>query len=233
MSGKTYGLFAKDSNQKLFKRLSEQGAEVILFPVPELLEIPFEEKIFQNLSDFEWIIFTDIFAAEFFLRRAEETQMDLFELDSLRICAAGESVSDRLRFVQVHSDVIPAKSFPADVFSALREYVSDEEELKKLKYLIVCRQSAKSGLFKIFKQNEMNVTELPVYRMSFSERENLPKLKALLAGGAIDEFVFSSPEDVLFLKNLLQAEDFRKLISDIKLSSSDAVTSQTLFEFQR
>lgn len=231
MSEKTYGLFAKESSKKQIANLSKQNEKLVLFPPPQVTEAETDETLFENISNFNWIIFTDIFAADFFLQKAERLETDLFDLDSVRVCAVGEAVADRLRFVQVHSDVIPAKSFPTNVYSALREYVYEEEELKSLKFLIICGHNTKSEISRVLKKNAIDVTEMPVYQMSFPENENLPKQKALLAGGAVDEFVFSSPEDVLYLKFLLQIENFTELNSDIRLKAGDRITSQTLSEF--
>ena len=233
MSEKTYALFAREPNKKLIAKLRDKSPSLILFPAPEVSGIEIEEDYLQKIFEFDWIIFTDIFAAEFFLRSAEKQGMDLFELDSLRICTVGEAAADRLRFVQVHSDVIPTKSFPKEVYSALSEYVFDENELKRLKFLVVSGRDSSSEIIEMLKKNEIVVTETSVYQLTFQENENLPKLKALLAGGAVDEFVFSSPEEVLFLKNLLQSDDFTEIMSDTELTASDAVTFQSILEYKR
>ncbi len=106
---KTYALFANNAIQKIIARLENQSVNIILFPNIEISEILLDEKaegILKNLNRFDWIIFPDIFAVDFFLRALENLRIDFFELDAVRVCAFGETVADRLRFSLVHADVI-------------------------------------------------------------------------------------------------------------------------------
>src|SRR5215203_2909785 len=110
---KTYGLFENALNKKLISVLKQQGEDVLVFPSikAERLDLTAESVThLKNLTGFDWIILTDTFAADYFIEVLGELEIDFYELDNVTICALGEAVADRLRFVQVHADVIPSKT---------------------------------------------------------------------------------------------------------------------------
>jgi uroporphyrinogen-III synthase len=146
----------------------------------------------------------------------EINNFELFELDELRVCACGESISDKLRFQQLHADVIPQKSFVENVLQAIIDY----ENPNGLKFLI-----AKKGtkIAELLRENGANVEEIETYKEK--EIPNFAKLKSLLKGGAIDEFIFTSPEDVFSLQKYANIKEL-----NIQTISTNEITFQTLLE---
>lgn len=231
-AGKTYGLFAGAANKKILRELEKIGAEVILFPAVEIeaIEInPETERLLKNITEFDWIVFTDVFAADFFLLALEKFDIDFFELDSLRICAFGETVADRLRFAQVHSDVISNSVNALEVFQALKSY---ESAFASAKFLIPKADKLNPEIADYLTETGARVTRLPVYQTHAAEESaRLPKLKALLKGGAIDEFLFGSPNDAANLAILFRQENLSNLFAGTTVSAIDSSTAQSLREF--
>ncbi len=73
------------------------------------------------------------------------------------------------------------------------------------------------------------VFELPVYNIKFAEENEIPKLKALLIGGAIDEFIISAPTDFIGLNHIFNGERLDRLLSEIKVAAIDGA----MFQFAR
>jgi uroporphyrinogen-III synthase len=214
MSDHTYGLFRNDINKRLIAKLEEKKADVRLFPAVEPRRLNMEQSA--DPAKFDWIIFCDPHSVEFFLAGVREK----FELDNLRVCALGEAVADRLRFSQLHADVIPAKIDPGTVFSAIEGY----ESPANLRFLIPKESKYKTGLSVLLRNAGAEVEELPVYEIA--EISELPRFRSLLMGGAIDEFIFGSPQDVYDLSFYVNPEAL-----DYKTSAADEATFQTLREF--
>jgi uroporphyrinogen-III synthase len=210
MNVKTYGIFATNANKKIIESLED----VITFPAVEFERIDFETN---NLNDFDWLVFTDIFSVDCFLQTLEMQNYELFELDNLRIFASSESISDKLRFQQIHADVIPQKNDVETSFQAIKDY----ENPDNLNFLIL---QENTKIEQLLKDANANVSAISTYKIS--EIPNVAKLKSLLKGGAIDEFIFTSPEDVFALNYLGNLDDF-----DIKCVAYNEVTFQTLREF--
>lgn len=235
LQAKTYAIFSRPANRKIISQLSRD--EVIEFPAIEAEKLrlsPAEKSLLENVSDFEWLIFPDVYAVEFFLEALAETGVELFELDLLRILAFGESVADRLRFVQVHADVIPARVDEESVFRAFRDYLSGEEEFVNLRILLAKEstlpQQRQTALTETLRRCNAEVTELSVYRLKIENAAGRTKLKALLKGGAIDEFVFTAPAEVSNLAAVFN-EKLKDLLAGTSVSATDETTFQTLREY--
>lgn len=219
---KTYALFDSPLNKK---RLAEIE-QAVVFPTITTRETENDTSLLQNLGEFDWLIFPDIYTVEYFVNALEKLGVDLYELDALRVLAYGEAVSDRLRFSQLHADVIPSTIKTSDVLQALKDYLFDEFE--ELRFLVLKEQSAKIEIV----QELSNTTELSVYSVEIADETAIPKLKALLKGGAIDDFIFSSHFDVLNLAQMFQTENLAELLEGITLTATDNLTLQSLQEFR-
>ena len=229
---KTYGLFSTAANRKIIKNLENGGAKVFLFPPIETEKLETAENnalITNNLSKFDWIIFPDVFAVEYFLEILEAHRIDLFELDEKRILAFGEAVSDKLRFAQIHADVIPNSIEVEDVFTAILNYAGNTE-LAELYFLMSKEIVFQTELTHKLTEAGAKVTELNIYQTKNEHKNEITKLKTLLKGGAIDEFLFSSPEDIYYLQNYFIGEKLSKVLIEIEVFSTNEITMQTLRE---
>lgn len=228
---KTYALFDSPANRKLIAEINKSGANQIQFPIvfTEAAELSEETKnLLKNLSGFDWIIFPDIFSVDYFLQALEKFEIDFFELDALRVCAFSETVSDRLRFSQIHADVISNLVETEFVLQTLKDY---EPDFRGLKFLIPTKNGFDLKITERLIQLGASVNKLPVYITKINNDNQLVKLKTLLKGGAVDEFIFSSPEDVEFFAVLFQSNEFRGLLAEAIASATNAQTFSALCAF--
>jgi uroporphyrinogen-III synthase len=233
-SSKTVGVFKNPLNKKLIELFKSQGKTIFEFPPPVVKKKELNEaelNSLKNISTFDWIIFSDIRTAEILLEILEELEIDFFDLDKVRICSNGEAVADSLRFRQVHSDVIPPKNSASAVFSAIADYIFDEDELNGSSFLILKAAGEESALANLLKKNSGKAVELEIYEIENRNDSEITKLKALTVGGAIDEFVFNAPEDVFNLAMIFGRKLLPQIMSDMKIQAFNEITLQTLSEF--
>lgn len=231
---KTYAIFDSAVNRRIIENLNTAGANVFLFPPIETEKIHLNETgaaRLANLQNYDWLIFSDVFAVEFTLEYLEENAVDFYDLDDLRVCAFGETVSDRLRFASIHADVIPANVRAEKVFNSLVNYIG-ETEISGLRFLNLHADSETSDLTEKLQTKNAEVTELPVYRTIPNQSSELIKLKTLLNGGAIDEFILTAPTDLIALRNYFGNENLTEVLSEITVSASDGVMFQAAKEHQ-
>lgn len=219
---KTYALFDSPHNKKRITQI----AQTVIFPTITTCETENDKSLLLNLEDFDWLIFSDVYTVEYFVNSLEKLGVDLYDLDNLSVLAFGEAVADRLRFSQLHADVIPSTIKTSDVLQSLKDYVFDE--LEDLRFLVLKESKAKIELA----EKLQNATQLPIYSFEIEDAATIPKLKALLKGGAIDEFIFSSHFDVLNLGQIFQTENLAELLEGITLTATDNLTLQSLQEFR-
>lgn len=232
ISGKTFAIFDNPFNQKLISTIRKFDAEILLFPPLETEKIVLDSagtELIADLQIFDWIIFADVLAVDFFLEILEENNIDSFELDEIRVCAPFENVSDRLRFAQLHADVIPNSDNPIVILEAIKNYAS-VKEFKSLKFLIVKEKLLDKALKNTFTEFAVEVCELLVYQISNVVEGEIVKQKLLLKNGAADELVISAPEDLIALKYLFAEEPFELILSEVNISAASNLILQTLFE---
>ncbi len=229
---KTYALLNTPMNKKLIADLEKRGAKVFKFPPLETEKINADAdfiKAIKNPARFDWIIFPDVFSVDYFLQTLEENGTDFYELDDLRVCAFGEAVSDRLRFSQLHADVVPNSIETKNVYRELTDYIGGDK-LSELNFLFLKENLSKYDLINKLKGAGAAISEFAVYRINTSGGTDLTKLKILLEGGAVDEFIFSAAEDVFALYYYFSGE-IEDLKKELKTSAVGETVFQTLKEY--
>ncbi len=229
----TVGIIKNGRNKQLINFLRTQNKNVVEFAEikTECLELSEQQLlIFNSLEKFDWLVFTDVFTVECFFIVLENIGFELFELDGYKICAFGEAVADKLRFSQIHSDVIPSKLSAEVILSDIKDYIFDEKQFLKSKFLIVKSQNKISELVNVFEKNAVQFIELEIYKSISDKNSSNTKSLALLAGGAIDRFIFTSPEDLETLLHYAPDKKPNDFLADIKPEATDSVTEQTLRE---
>jgi uroporphyrinogen-III synthase len=214
MADRTYGLFEIDTNKRLIGQLRERQADLRLFP-EVIATAPRIEPHF-DLSEYDWIVFPDLYSVDFFLANITEK----FVLDELKACALGDSISDRLRFSRIHADVIPPDRQTGTVFSSLAAY----EPISGLDFLIPARLGDTPDISRVLQENGARVELLPVYEIA--DIGSAPQIGTLLRSGAVDEFIFTSPQDVFSLAYFIEPIE-----AELKALATDEITFNTLREF--
>lgn len=231
---KTFALFSNPINKKIVAELEKNNAKVFRFPMPEIKKLAPDETsigVLKNLDAIDWIIFPDVLTVDFFLETLQANEIDLFEMDSVQVCALGEAVADRLRFVQLHADVIPTSLDAANVFIALSDFIG-KGELSNLRFLLPKEVSREYEIKEKLVRCGANVVELPIYQAMISRDWEIAKLKVLLQSGAIDEFIISSPIDLVALEIYFNRESTAETLSKLNISAVDKLVFQTLREHE-
>lgn len=230
----TYALFNSPANRKTIDELYASDAETFIFPELEAQPVLSEtlDAALLNLETYDWLIFPDVFAVDHVISRMHSIGVELFEIDNLSVCALGESVADRLRFSQLHADVITHRADPFSALAEIQNYLGSPEQLTGLRVLSFHESKTQDRCAHVLSENGADCVSLPVYSLAISEQELVPRFKALLKGGAIDEFIFSSQIDVLSLAHLFPNEHLDELLKDVRITATAQTAKQALEEFR-
>ena len=227
---KTYALFSTAANRKIIAHLEEKGETVFQFKPIETFRKENTNMLENKLAETDWIIFPDIYAVDHFVEILEANGTDLFELDAAHTVAVGEAVADRLRFSQLHADIIPANLEAETIFSSLTDYLGGASPAG-LNFLIPKGAGFDLEFAKLLTEAGAEVSEIEVYDLDAApEKNKTANLKALLKGGAIDEFILTSAEDVFSLQNWLSPENLPEYFAETKTSGTNEISVQTLRE---
>ncbi len=214
--------------------LENDGARVISCPTIEIVEpesyAQLDEAI-DNLYGYDWLIFTSVNGADYFLRRMEKLGYERSALDELRVCAIGEATFARLSEAQVHVDVVPQESKAEGIFTALQLYLGGQDNLTGLRFLIPRAAVARDYLPRTLEALGARVDIAQAYRTVHPETSVRGRIEALLAGGAVDCIAFTSASTVKNFAQLFDLTDLRELLDGVHIACIGEITAATAAEF--
>ena len=214
--------------------LEHSGARVITAPKLEIHEpeshVALDEAI-ENLFGYDWIIFANIYAVDYFLRRFHQLNHDNSELDDLRVCAIDGAGRTRLEEMRVHVDLIPDDHAASRVIDALGAYVGGREAFRTANFLIPRSATSIDPLPQVLEDAGARVDVVAAYGIASTNESLLAQLRALLVGGGIDYLAFSGPSEVEMLAQLFDTHDLSRLLQDVVVACIDQPTKQTAHEF--
>lgn len=184
------------------------------------------DEAIDNLFGYDWLLFKNEHAAEYFLHRFEVSHL-ADELDQVRVLAIGEATIGRLARSQIHVDV-PLDRFPIpDPVASVEDYAGQLAGLNVLAPSAgVIRESFELQLI----DRGARVDNVITYR-TVAERNRLVELNALLAGGAIDSVVFGSPAQLDEFAQAIDSDDVQRLLSGVLVSCGDNATAAAADRF--
>ena len=214
--------------------LEHSGARVITAPKLEIHEpeshVALDEAI-ENLFGYDWIIFANIYAVDYFLRRFHQLNHDNSELDDLRVCAIDGAGRTRLEEMRVHVDLIPDDHAASRVIDALEAYVGGREAFRTANFLIPRSPTSLDPLPQVLEDAGARVDVVAVYRIASTNDSSMAQLRALLVGGGIDCLAFSRPSEVEMLAQLFDTHDLSRLLLGVVVACLDQPTKQAAQEF--
>ena len=214
--------------------LEGYGARVIICPAIEIVEpesyAPLDEAI-ENLYGYDWLIFTSVNGVDYFLRRMEARGVDVSELDNLRVCAIGEATAERLRSARVHVDLVPEQFKAEGVFAALERFIGGHEYLRGKNFLIPRAATARDYLPHALEEAGARVDVVAAYRTIAPQSSELGRVRALLAGGAVDCITFTSSSTVRNFAQLFDATDLGETLEGVAIACIGDITAATAAEY--
>lgn len=200
------------------------GAEPVELPALEIDEDPYPERSRQaidNLSGYDWIVFTSTNGVEVFLRLLRESTGSVARLNDARVAAVGDSTAECLRDRGVDPDLVP-ESFHGDaLLEAMRRSGVDGARIL-MPRAEVARETLPNGL----RESGATVDIVPVYR-TVPARPDSDVLSRLTAG-EIDIVTFTSSSAV---NNLVAMLDGRaEHLASTRIACIGPVTARTVRE---
>lgn len=226
---KTFGIFLRPENRDAAQRI--EAARNVVLNLPVAIDEPVEldaasRRLISDLESLDWLIFTDRFSVDNFMKRVRQMRGEDCYFDDICICAVGEATARGLRANFVHSDVITQTVDPASVFEAISDFARSIGETK-----ILCLTGEPTA----FIAPELipsfaRVREMPVYRLRFEEAADIPKTRALLIGGLVDALLVTSAREMESLKALIPGRPLADALRGVEVFAADHNSYQALCE---
>ncbi len=172
-------------------RLAAQGAEVIELPlirVTKDVNLDTLAEVFQELSSYEWIIFTSVNGVKFFFEEFNRVYDDIRSLGLVRIAAVGEATAAAVREFHLRVDLQPKKASGDE----LAKELITRESMDSAKVLVITGSRNRDALVEKLHEARTIVDQLPVYKTEETDLAGDPIATDFRAKGA-DAILFASP----------------------------------------
>ena len=175
-------------------RLEAQGATVIELPLIKVTKDVHLEtltEVFEELSQYEWIVFTSVNGVKFFFEEFHRIFDDIRSIGLVRIAAVGEATAAAVREQHLRVDLQPKKVSGEELAFEL----IDREAMDSAKVLVITGNRNREVLVEKLHEAGSIVDTLPVYKTEETDLAADPVAADFRAKGA-DAILFASPSAV-------------------------------------
>ncbi len=214
----------RQQSSKLVKSLSDLGA--ICMECPTIEVVPTDDfgpldRAIDNLSMFDWLVFTSVNSVDFFFNRMFERGFDARNLNGLRTASIGPIAAKKLLSFGIKNDITP-ESYSGE--SITRAF--EKEAIRGKKVLVPRARDEKAILPLELVKLGADVEEVIAYRTK-AARENTDILVDWLENGNVDLVTFTSSSTVKNFHALLPPAKTQTLLKGITIASIGPVTTDT------
>ena len=220
-------LVAFEASADLQQELALRGLRIISLPevnVGPAQDSQLLDEAIENLYGYDWLVFINTHAVQFFLQRLSQLGREISEIDSLRVCAIGEPTARALELSHVHVDVISDRGDPGGVIDALATYLGGPDELGRLNFLIPQAAIGQDYLKEHFAEAGARADVFATYQTVAGGDSILTRLRALILGGGVDCVVFGNEAQVQALASLFDTNYLRPLLGNLSVACLDEAT---------
>jgi uroporphyrinogen III methyltransferase/synthase len=218
---------ARQQASDLVRRLSDLGAECLEVPTIEVMPAddlaPLTDAV-QNLSIYDWIIFTSVNGVKFFFDHLFGTDKDIRALSHLKTAAIGPATAAKLLDYGLKSDILPKKYRAEAVVEAFRKI-----SLAGKKILLPRAAEARPVLPLELRKMGADVDEVSAYRTK-KVNGDTDQLIHRLEEKTIDIVTFTSSSTVQNFKALIPPDRFKQLLKGVTIASIGPITTGTAIE---
>lgn len=203
--------------------LESYGAEVIQFPTIEtqpILDNAALDKAIDQLSTYNWVIFTSVNAVEYFYRHLRANGKDARSLGNARICAVGQKTVAALDQIGIRTDYVPSQYRGAVLAAEL-------EGVKGRKILLPRASIAADDLPNGLRDRGAIVDAIPIYETVKAGAEGREALAADLYNGRIDMVTFTSSSTVTNFLEMFGSHPSAALLDQVHIAVIGPSTEST------
>ena len=215
---------AREQASELVKRLSDLGAECLECPTIKVAppdDLKPLDKAIENLSTYDWLIFTSVNGVNFFFNRLFVNNKDVRALSNVHTAVIGPATAKRLFDFGLQSDIVP-ESYRAE--SIIKAFAGKDINGKKM--LLPRAKEARPILPLELTRMGAVVDEVTAY-CTRAVQDNADLMLTRLKEKTIDLITFTSSSTVKNFHALLPPEDLESLMQGVTVASIGPITGDT------
>jgi len=215
---------ARSQASDLVEKLSELGANCIELPTIKICAAedsqPLDAAI-DNISKYNWLIFTSVNGVKFFFERLFEKGMDSRALGGIRTASIGPATEATLLGFGITSDIVPDSYRAESVIEAF-----SKENIHGAGILLPRAGGARPVLPVELEKMGAQVHEIISYHAK-PVSDDADNLIAMLEQKAVDLVTFTSSSTATNFRDLLPNDRFKELMAGVGIASIGPITTET------
>lgn len=220
---------SREQASVLSRSITSLGGEPVEFPTISITEPenfkPLNQAI-DNISSYNWIIFTSVNGVRFFFNQLRKLNGDIRDLHGIKICAIGPQTGKALQSMALQVEYIPNEYRAEAIISGLQGKISSGDRV-----LLPRADLARDILPKSLSQLGAIVDEVTAYRTVMGSG-NVPIIREMLFAGEIELITFTSSSTVRNFVSMLGITDAEldTLLGRVKIACIGPITAKTAGE---
>ena len=215
---------SREQASDLVKRLSDLGAECLECPTitvvpPDDLK-PLDMAI-ENLSSYDWLMFTSVNGVNFFFNRLFEKNNDVRALNNIHTAVIGPATAKRLFDFGLKSDIIPESYRGESVVKAFAR-----KDISGKRILLPRAKEARQVLPLELRKMGAVVDDITAY-CNQAVKDDADIVLKRLKERTIDMITFTSSSTVKNFRALLPSEGLKRLMQGVSIASIGPITADT------
>lgn len=226
LANKKY-LIMRDSSQavSLIEGIRSLGGIPLLVPLISFKKTSLSErerKLMNELTSFDWLIFTSQNGVRFFMAQLEE--MGLSFPEHVKVAAVGTNTQSSLVNYGISPSFIPKKFTGEALADEMKDFIEKNERI-----CVIKGNLARDIVGTVLRNVGAIVEEIIIYE-TFLPGENKEKLIATLKN-KVDVLIFTSPSTVKHFMSILMEKNERHLLDGKWVASIGPVTKKALEDY--
>lgn len=216
----------KGQSQKFIELLEQKGAQVIPYPTIEIKppsSYQALDKAIENISEYDWLIFTSVNGVWSFFKRLNELNKDIRQLYRAKIAAIGEITAREVEKFGIKVDIVP-QDFKAEGLIKIFK----KESMSGARVLIPRAKVARDVLPDNLVKVGAKVDVVTTYITKTAGKVKTKNIVNLLKKGEIDLITFTSSSTAKNFFNLIPNLDHYK--KRPLIASIGPITAKTVKE---
>ncbi|HZK43673.1 MAG TPA: uroporphyrinogen-III C-methyltransferase [Syntrophomonadaceae bacterium] len=215
---------ARAQASNLVERIAELGAEPIEFPT---ITIEREDNYialhnaFANISNYDWLIFTSVNAVKIFFDELKNVNMDIRQLQNIKICAIGPATREVLEEKGIIVDTMPDEYRAEGIIEELKTRILPNQWV-----LLPRARGARSIIPKTLKSWGINVNEVHLYKAVAEKRVSKEMFETII-NGEVDFITFTSSSTVDNFVNIVGKDNALRINKKAKIACIGPITAKT------
>lgn len=218
---------ARAQASALVEKISDLGGTPVEFPT---ISIEKEENYtalfnaFNNISNYDWLIFTSVNAVEIFFEEFRKVNMDIRDLKGIKICAIGPATRESLEKRGIIVDTMPDEYRAEGIIEELKD------KIKPGNWVLLPRaRGARSLLPEAIKKWGAHVNEVFIYKAVAEKRVSKEMFEEIISGN-VDFITFTSSSTVHNFINIVGLDNALRINKKTKIACIGPITAQTAKE---